>query len=263
MCRASWTRTWRIPAALSRAFHSSQSAWAPMGRPWADTRRNRHRARLARRSCALGAGAGAPLAPPPVAVAARCVRLLLSDFSSVSWTRRRFAAGTPGHGWCSQAGSRRGGGPCRRRAGRRSRAARRGAEAASGPSAFRHQGRAAARRAVPALAVSVQGRGGLLDLLERCEVHRLELRVSGGAAGRPRGGGLTYGRKPPGRGAAAAPHPQAGGTAERPEAAPARWRAVLRSPGSLSPAKAHHQGRACGASLARWRDATLDSDLCW
>ena len=40
---------------------------------------------------------------------------------------------------------------------------------------------------LPALAVSVHGRGGLLDLLERCEVHRLGLRVSGGAARRLRG----------------------------------------------------------------------------
>jgi hypothetical protein len=82
----------------------------------------------------------------------------------------------------------------------------------------------------------------------------------GGAAGGLRGGGLpaTYGREPTGRGCRRrSPAPPPAGSRHRAATNPQRRsrtesRAVLRSPGSLSPAKITIKGAPKGASLARW-----------
>jgi len=122
-------------------------------------------------------------------------------------------------------------------------------------------GAPAARRAVPALAGSVQDRDALREFVRRREVDRQKpsgvagLLGSSWAATCPR---PTSG-SPPVAGAAAAPMPRT-----RRQAVPAvtfpqrrvttKGRAVLRPPGSVSPGKDHHQGRACGASPLRAAD---------
>jgi hypothetical protein len=120
------------------------------------------------------------------------------------------------------------------------------------------KGAPAARRAVPALADSAQDRDALREFVKRREADRQEphgtvgLLGSSGAAACPR---PTSG-SPPVAGAAAAPMPRTRRQAVPAATSPQRRartdsRAVLRSPGSLSPRKITIKGAPKGASLTR------------
>ena len=123
-----------------------------------------------------------------------------------------------------------------------------------------------ARRAVPALADCVQDRDALREFVGRREVRRQELRDKAGLLGdsgaaacpRPMGG------SPPVGGAAAAPLPptrrQAVPAATVPQRRARRnGRAVLLTPGSLSPRKITIKGAP--AARPRFAAQTLDTDL--